>query len=87
MNPRAKSIYYKSPYRLLVTFTNGEVKEFDLKPYLKYPIYKELKNESFCRKAEVQNGIVVWNDEIDLDPDRLYLESTIIKNYFLTDSL
>ena len=75
MNPRAKNILYKSPYNLIVTFTNGEVKIFDLQPYLDYPVYKELKNESYCSKATVENGTVVWNDEIDIDPDRLYLES------------
>ena len=75
MNPRAKNILYKSPYNLIVTFTNGEVKKFDLQPYLDYPIYKNLKNESYCSRAIVENGTVVWNDEIDIDPDRLYLES------------
>lgn len=75
MNPRAKNISYKSPYNLIVTFTNGEVKKFDLQPFLDYPIYQELKNESLCSKATVENGTVVWNDEIDIDPDRLYLES------------
>lgn len=75
MNPRAKNILYKSPYNLIVTFTNGEVKKFDLQPYLNYPVYKELKDESYCSKAIVQNGTVVWDNEIDIDPDRLYLES------------
>ena len=75
MNPRAKNISYKSPYNLIVTFTNGEVKIFDLQPYLDYPVYEVLKNESYCSKASVENGTVVWNDEIDIDPDRLYLES------------
>ena len=80
MNPRAKNILYKGPYKLIVTFTNGEVKKFDLMPYLKYPVYRELKNESFCRRSAIQNGAVVWNDKIDLDTDRLYLESTGLKN-------
>ncbi len=75
MNPRAKKVRYESPYRIIVTFTNEEVKMFDLRPYLNYPIYKSLQNESFCSEANVQNGIVVWDKQIDLDPDRLYLES------------
>ncbi|MEO8962193.1 MAG: DUF2442 domain-containing protein [Ginsengibacter sp.] len=80
MSPKATNILYKSPYKLIVTFPNGEVKKFDLIPYLKYPVHEELKNESFCRRATIQNGIVVWNDDMDLDPDRLFLESTIFKN-------
>ena len=75
MNPRAKEILYESPYNLIVTFTNGEVKKFDLHPYLNYPIYEDLKNETYCRKAKVCNGTIVWDEEIDMDPDRLYLES------------
>ena len=80
MNPRAKKVKYEKPYKLIITFTNDEVKIFDFYPYLNYPIYEPLQDESFCRKAKVENGIVFWNDEIDLDPDRLYLES---KSLFL----
>lgn len=75
MNPRAKNVLYKSPYNLIVTFTSGEVKNFNLQPYLNYPVYQNLKDESYCSKAVVQNGTVIWSEEIDIDPDRLYLES------------
>lgn len=42
MNPGAKNIIYKSSYNFTVTFTNGEVKKFDLHPYLNYPVYEDL---------------------------------------------
>lgn len=66
---------YKQDYRLVVVFTNGEEKLFDLKPFLSYPVYESLKDETYCAKAKVQDGIVVWDAETDMDPDRLYLES------------
>ncbi len=75
MNPRAINVEYHSPFKLLVTFTNGEMKVFDLLPYLNFPVYQPLKNEQFCSKAKVQYGTIVWNEEIDIDPDRLFLES------------
>jgi len=75
MNPRVETVEYKGNYRLQLTFTNGEVKVFDLKNYLHYPVYEPLKDESFCRQAKVIDGIVTWNHEIDLDPDIAYLES------------
>lgn len=78
MNPRVKTAVYKSPYKLLLSFTNNEVKLFDLAPYLSYPVYIILKDEAFCSKAKAFNGTVIWNDEIDFDPDTLYLESKII---------
>lgn len=58
-----------------LAITNGEVKKIDLLPYLDYPIYTDLKNESYCSKATVQNGTVIWSEKIDIDPDILYLES------------
>lgn len=75
MNPRIKTVVYKKPYKLILSFTNGEHKEFDISPYLSYPIYEILKDESFCSKVKTVNGTVDWNDEIDFDPDTLYLES------------
>jgi hypothetical protein len=75
MNPRPKKVSYKSPYQLIITFNNNEVKVFNLDSYLNYPVYKPLQNESFCAKAMVKYDTVVWDDDIDVDPDRLYLES------------
>lgn len=75
MNPRVLDVKYQEPYKLIVTFTNMEVKEFDLTDYLKYPVYQVLRDESFCRKLRVSNGTVSWSDDIDFDPDTLYLES------------
>lgn len=58
-----------------IEFSNGEVRSFNLKPYLIFPIYEKLSDEAVCAKASVENGIVVWDEETDFDPDRLYLES------------
>ncbi len=74
MNPRIKTVVYKKPYKLILSFTNGEQKEFDLSPYLNYPVYERLNDESFCSRVKPMNGTIVWNDEIDFDPDTLYLE-------------
>ena len=75
MNPRISSVQYQSPYKLILTFTNKEVKEFDFMPYLNYPVFEVLKDESYRRKAKVFNGTVVWDEFTDFDPDTLYLES------------
>jgi Protein of unknown function (DUF2442) len=75
MNPRVKEVEYKIKHKLVLTFENGEVKEFNLSPYLHYPVFEILQDESFCRKASVFNGTVTWDDTIDFDPDTLYLES------------
>ena len=75
MNPRPKSVNAIEQYLLQIHFENGEERIFDMKPYLHYPVYENLSDENVFREARVEYGTVVWNDEIDMDPDRLYLES------------
>lgn len=75
MNPRVNEVRYEDTYKLILTFTNGELKEFDVSPYLQYPVYEVLNDRSYCRKAKVLNGTVVWDALTDFDPDRLYLKS------------
>ena len=75
MNPRARHIKPLPDFTMIITFINGETKVFDFKPYLQLPIYKDLYDVTLFMQAKVINGILVWTDEIDFCPDRLYLES------------
>ena len=60
-------------YVLWVRFTNGEIKEFDFKPYLDKPVYAQLKDEEAFRSVYIDSGIPMWCDgEIDIAPERLY---------------
>jgi hypothetical protein len=54
-------------------FATGELRRFDMRPYLNYPAFAALSNTMLFMRAYVENGVVVWNDEIDLSPDTLYL--------------
>jgi len=78
MNPRVLTVEYKENYTLLIKFTNNELKQFDLKAYLHYPVYEELKDEKFCKKVTAIDGIVQWNNSIDLDPDLVCLKSDTV---------
>lgn len=75
MNPRVSTVQFQHPYKLILTFTNNEIKEFDFSSYLDYPVYSVLKDEAFRTKARVFNGTVIWDENVDFDPDTLYLES------------
>ncbi len=75
MNPRVTAVKYESKYKVVLTFSNKEVREFNFSSYLTYPIYSALKDEGFCQKVRVFNGTISWDDTIDFDPDTLYLES------------
>ena len=78
MSPKVKAVKYRKGYFLDIVFVNNEEKTFDLKPYLSFPVYEKLRDESYCARAKVQDGVVVWDEETDIDPDRLYLESVVV---------
>ncbi len=44
MNPRVEKVTPAGDYTLLLEFTNGETRVFDMKPYLNTGIFKELKD-------------------------------------------
>jgi len=58
-------------------FENGETRRFDMKPCLEYPAFSVLKENALFMHARVERGVVVWNEEIDLSPDTLYLRGTV----------
>ena len=75
MNPRVKDVKPQTDYRLLLTFTNGEVKLFDMKPYLDYNMFKPLKDIDFFNTVKPSHGTIQWGNEADLCPDTVYLDS------------
>ena len=74
MNPRISAVAAHDDYILLLTFTNGEIRHFDMKPYLGYPAFEPLRQIAFFKLASVSHGTVTWPREVDFDPDTLYLE-------------
>lgn len=75
MNPRPVNVKVLDNYNLLVTFQNDEKKIFDVKPLLSMPLYQPLRNKALFKKAKADGMCLYWNDEIDICPDMLYLES------------
>ncbi|MBL0687521.1 MAG: DUF2442 domain-containing protein [Sulfurospirillum sp.] len=65
----------KDNFLLFLTFENGEKKEFDCKPLFDKKVFKPLREKYFFNKAKVLYGTVVWNDEIDISPETLYIDS------------
>jgi Protein of unknown function (DUF2442) len=75
MNPRIIKVKPLSNFTLEIEFANAELKIFDVKPYLHYPIYEILQGENIFLTAQVSLSTIVWNDDNDFCPDTLYLES------------
>jgi len=78
MNPKVKKVEPTDNHTLIVAFANGEVREFDVKPYLEKGIFTELKDLSYFRSANVVAGSVEWPHEQDFSFDTLYIAGTTL---------
>jgi hypothetical protein len=76
MNPRIVGVVAEKNHILVLSFSNGECRRFDLSPYLHYPVFQPLADEDFFKLAQADHGTVCWSRDIDFDPDTLYLESS-----------
>jgi hypothetical protein len=70
------SVEAVSEFGLVLTFTNGERRRFDMRPYLHYPVFRRLKNPGFFSLARINYGTVTWPGDIDFAPETLYENST-----------
>lgn len=77
MNPRLKTVKPRPDYTLLLEFTNGETRVFDMKPYLDTGIFRELKDMSLFNSVRSFLGSVQWRNGQDLCPDTLYEQSEL----------
>ncbi|MBN3034645.1 MAG: DUF2442 domain-containing protein [Bacteroidales bacterium] len=75
MSPRVVNVTPLKNFKLLLTFSNGEERIFDMSPYLETGMFKELTNISVFNSVSPFLGSIRWNNGLDLCPDTLYLES------------
>jgi hypothetical protein len=75
MNPRVVAVEANANYTLTLTFTNGEVRTFDVRPYLETGIFRELREPSQFSSVRPVLGSVQWVGGQDLCPDTLYEDS------------
>lgn len=73
---KVQSIKPLDNYNLLVTFTNGEIKNYDVKPlFNKWEVFKDLVSiKGLFQQVKVDDGGygISWNDDIDLSCNELY---------------
>jgi uncharacterized protein DUF2442 len=62
-------------FTLDLKFSDGSLKRFDMKPYLDYEVFQELKNLDFFKQVSVAFGTVNWPHDQDIAPETLFLEA------------
>ena len=68
-------------YKLLLTFTNGRRKIFDMLKYLNKGVFQQLQDSDLFNQAYISHGTVAWNDDLDIDPDTLYIKGESAVEY------
>lgn len=75
MRPKAIDVKILKDYNLEITFDNNEKKIFDVKPYFKFKIFRELKDEEKFSTVKVAGLSIEWENGADICPDELYNNS------------
>ena len=76
MNPNVKKAVPLGGYKLKITFSNDESKEFDVTPFLEKGVFTELKDKHYFNQVRVAFGAVEWPNEQDFSNDTLYVLGT-----------
>ena len=61
---------------LEIAFSTGELRRFDLTPFLDKGVFRTLRDESLFRQAYVAFDTVCWPGNLDVAPETLYDRST-----------
>ncbi len=75
LSPDAVSVTPLENRVLRVRFSNGELRDFDLKPLLSRKCFQSLESDVLFQTAHVSYGVVTWANGVDIDPEWLYEDS------------
>ena len=75
MRPKAIEVKPLKDYNIEIKFDNGEIKILDIKPYFKFKIFEELKEEDKFYRVKVSGLSIEWENGADICPDELYYNS------------
>ena len=74
-----KEVKPQDNYLLHLTFENGEKWLFDMKPFLDFGIFQELKDLRLFKTVRTSFDSIEWDNEADFDPEILYQKSLKIE--------
>lgn len=72
MYPSIKNVVPKENYLLIIDFDNGETGILDMKPFLDFGVFRNLKEQNAFKQIHVAFDTIEWSSGIDLDPEFVY---------------
>lgn len=78
---KLKSVEPAADYKLLLSYETGEVKEFDVAPYIIGSWFGELKNPTYFKTVRLLPGGtgIEWLNGQDIAPHELYDNSVLVQ--------
>lgn len=73
--PTVIKLKVQETYTLLLRFSNGKDRILDMSYLLMKPKFENFKNYRLFETAKVENGCVVWDNDISMSSDELYEKS------------
>lgn len=76
LRPTATKVKVLPDYCLELTFDNGEIRIFDVKPHIQQGSwFGMLNNKAFFNTVKTNGFTIEWADGQDICPDELYYDS------------
>ena len=72
---RPTAVKPTADYKLLLPFSTGEHRLFDVRPYLNMPFFAKLKDKDVFNQVFVNEYTVEWKNGCDIAPHELYDDS------------
>lgn len=70
--PNVTQVKPTDNYNVIVTFENGEIKRFDVKPYIRGEWFGKLKNKDDFETVRPCGNTIEWSGGQDIAPHELY---------------
>ncbi len=61
-------------YKIYVETMAGRKGIFDVKPYLDFGVFRELRDINYFNQAGIKNGSITWPHQQDIAPETLLAE-------------
>ena len=74
--PDIESVKPLKDFKLELIYSNGYTGIYDAKELLNYKVFEQLNDVNFFNKVTINYNAIVWNEEIDLCADSIYLKIT-----------
>ncbi len=72
MYPSVKKVTPSQDYTLFVAFDNGEEGILDMKPYLDFGVFQNIRDLGQFQRVRVAFDTIEWDGGVDLDPEFVY---------------